>query len=91
MQLHYSLIEFFYQLKLHNLILVTRIKNMIYQEIPEINPVELLWPPYNLKKELLAYKLGVQYSTVLSWLYHKRKPNKSVRILAAKLKAKLVA
>ncbi|MDJ0554346.1 MAG: helix-turn-helix domain-containing protein [Microcoleaceae cyanobacterium MO_207.B10] len=55
-------------------------------QIPEINPIDLLYNPYfPLTKEDLAELLGVSLYTVQSWCERKRKPAKPVRKLAGLL------
>ena len=59
---------------------------MIHQksELPELNPVQLLYNLYNrVTKDELAEILGVSPCTVKSWIEHKRNPAKPVKKLAA--------
>jgi DNA-binding transcriptional regulator YiaG len=53
-------------------------------QIPEINPVQLLYNPYNpITRYELAEILGVSDCTVKSWIERKRNPAKPVQKLAA--------
>ena len=52
-------------------------------EIPEINPIDLLYQQYQpIDKYELAELLGVSHSTVCSWLERKRNPATPVKKLA---------
>ena len=58
-------------------------KIMIHQ-IPEINPVQLLYNSQNpLSKEDLAELLGVSTHTICSWVEGRRRPSAPVKKLAA--------
>lgn len=51
--------------------------------IQEINPLDLLYNPYNpLDREQLAELLGVSLNTIYSWQENKRKPKPPTRKLA---------
>ncbi|MGB3510954.1 MAG: hypothetical protein WBA93_17320 [Microcoleaceae cyanobacterium] len=59
---------------------------MMLKPMPEINPTELLYNPYQpIEKEDLAILLGVTDHAIESWCKQKRKPSKPARILAALL------
>ena len=53
-------------------------------QIPEINPVQLLYNSQNpLYKEDLAELLGVSTYTICSWIEGRRRPSAPVKKLAA--------
>ena len=53
-------------------------------QIPEINPVQLLYNSQNpLSKEDLAELLGVSTYTICSWVEGRRRPSAPVKKLAA--------
>jgi hypothetical protein len=54
------------------------------QNLPEINPLDLLYNPYKpITEEDLADLMGVSECTVESWIKRKRNPSKTAKILAA--------
>ena len=54
--------------------------------ILEVNPVALLYNPYNpITKEDLAELMGVSDCTVQSWIKRQRNPSKTAKILAGLL------
>lgn len=60
-----------------------QLQSMI-SNLPEINPLDLLYNPHNpIDRGDLATLLGVSLNTIYSWQEKRRNPSKSVRILAA--------
>ncbi len=56
------------------------------QQIPEVNPLDLLYNPYQpITKEELAQLMGVSDCTIESWMKRKRNPSKTAKILAGLL------
>ena len=65
-------------------LLKTNKHKIMIPQIPEINPVQLLYNPYNpITRYELAEILGVSDCTVKSWIERKRNPAKPVQKLAA--------